>query len=409
MGKETEATCTIRTRKFLTNRLLNRKQMIVDVLHPNRATVPKTEIREKLAKMYKTTGDVVFCFGFKTHFGGGKTTGFALVYDTLDYAKKIEPKYRLVRQGLLEVKRTARKQRKERKNRMKKARGTAKAKMAAATKKRECLSLHVGGAGVRVGAACWELFCLEHGIASSGLLTTPREEHRGEALTAFFTETEAHHYTPRALLVDLESSAIDDIRRSDCRDLFPPDVLIAGKEDAGDCFARAYHNAGSTLITQTVMERLRLMTDECDSFQGFLLYHSLGGGTGSGLTAAVTEELAVEYPKLTTISYAVFPSDSRCFASPVQPYNCVLSAHASLPHTDCTFLLDNNALFNMCSMQGEISQPSLADLNSVIAQVVSSVTLALRFSGGILESLNEFPINLVPFPRLHFPLSRTPL
>ncbi|XP_063883672.1 small ribosomal subunit protein eS24-like [Scylla paramamosain] len=135
MGKETEATCTIRTRKFLTNRLLNRKQMVVDVLHPNRATVPKTEIREKLAKMYKTTGDVVFCFGFRTQFGGGKSTGFALVYDTLDYAKKIEPKYRLVRQGLLEVKKTARKQRKERKNRMKKARGTAKAKMAAATKK----------------------------------------------------------------------------------------------------------------------------------------------------------------------------------------------------------------------------------------------------------------------------------
>lgn len=40
-----------------------------------------------------------------------------------------------LQQGLLEVKKTARKQRKERKNRMKKARGTAKAKLAAATKK----------------------------------------------------------------------------------------------------------------------------------------------------------------------------------------------------------------------------------------------------------------------------------
>ena len=51
--------------------------------------------------MYKTTADVVFCFGFRTQFGGGKTTGFALIYDTLDYAKKIEPKYRLVRVSLL--------------------------------------------------------------------------------------------------------------------------------------------------------------------------------------------------------------------------------------------------------------------------------------------------------------------
>ena len=47
--------------------------------------------------MYKTTPDVVFCFGFKTQFGGGRTTGFALIYDSLDVAKKNEPKFRLVR------------------------------------------------------------------------------------------------------------------------------------------------------------------------------------------------------------------------------------------------------------------------------------------------------------------------
>ncbi|XP_037781241.1 40S ribosomal protein S24-like isoform X1 [Penaeus monodon] len=137
MGKESEPKATVRTRKFMTNRLLNRKQMVVDVLHPGRSTVPRNEIRTKLAKMYKTTSDVVFPFGFKTAFGGGKSTGFALIYDTLDYAKKLEPKYRLERQALIEVKKTARKQRKERKNRMKKARGTAKAKLASATKKKK--------------------------------------------------------------------------------------------------------------------------------------------------------------------------------------------------------------------------------------------------------------------------------
>lgn len=70
---------------------------VVDVLHPGRATVPKTEIREKLARMYKTTPDVIFCFGFRTQFGGGKTTGFGLIYDTLENAKRFEPKYRLAR------------------------------------------------------------------------------------------------------------------------------------------------------------------------------------------------------------------------------------------------------------------------------------------------------------------------
>merc|ERR1719402_1520976 len=90
----------------------------------------QTEIRERLAKAYKVTADIIFCFGFRTHFGGGKTTGFALIYDTLDKAKKFEPKYRLARHGLVaETKRAGRKQRKERKNRQKKVRGTAKTKV----------------------------------------------------------------------------------------------------------------------------------------------------------------------------------------------------------------------------------------------------------------------------------------
>ena len=67
------------------------------MLHPGRANVPKNELREMLAKMYKTTEDVIVCFGFRTDFGGGKSTGFALIYDSMDFLKKNEPKYRLIR------------------------------------------------------------------------------------------------------------------------------------------------------------------------------------------------------------------------------------------------------------------------------------------------------------------------
>ncbi|CAK9297145.1 unnamed protein product [Gordionus sp. m RMFG-2023] len=131
-----ETTATIRTRKFMTNRLLSRKQMVVDILHPGKATMPKVEIRDKLAKMYKCTSDLVFVFGVRSKFGGGKSTGFALIYDTLDLAKKMEPKYRLQRQGLYEKPKSGRKQRKERKNRQKKVRGTAKAKVGSAAAKK---------------------------------------------------------------------------------------------------------------------------------------------------------------------------------------------------------------------------------------------------------------------------------
>ncbi|KAJ2160617.1 ribosomal 40S subunit protein S24B [Coemansia sp. RSA 552] len=122
------STVTIRTRKFMTNRLLQRKQMVVDVIHPGLANLSKAEVAEKLSKLYKSEAELVFPFGFRTQFGGGRSSGFVLIYDSMDAAKKFEPKYRLARKGHASVTRTARKQRKERKNREKKLHGTEKKK-----------------------------------------------------------------------------------------------------------------------------------------------------------------------------------------------------------------------------------------------------------------------------------------
>ena len=90
----------------MANCLLQSKQMVIDVLHPGKATVPMTEIWENLAKMYKTTPEVIFVFGSRTNFSGGKITGFGMIYDSLDYTKKNEAKHRLSRHGLYEKKRT---------------------------------------------------------------------------------------------------------------------------------------------------------------------------------------------------------------------------------------------------------------------------------------------------------------
>merc|ERR1712070_308294 len=121
-------TCTIRTRKFLTNRLLGRRQFICDVIHPGKANVSKAELREKLGKMYKVSDlNAISLFGFKTAYGGGRSTGFGLIYDSLQVAKKFEPRHRMVRMGLATGKEGGRKGRKERKNRAKKVRGLKKA------------------------------------------------------------------------------------------------------------------------------------------------------------------------------------------------------------------------------------------------------------------------------------------
>jgi len=135
--KGEEKKCTIKTRKFMVNPLLSRKQFIVDVIHPGRASVSKKELQAKLAQIYKIEDlQRIFLYGFKTAFGGGRSTGFSLIYDTVPLAKKFEPKYRLIKQGLVTATATGRKQRKERRNRAKKVRGKKKAKAATATAKK---------------------------------------------------------------------------------------------------------------------------------------------------------------------------------------------------------------------------------------------------------------------------------
>merc|ERR1719506_2139201 len=137
-----KGTITIRPRKFLTNRLLQRRQMILDVHHPRMATPDKDTLKNMIAeylskaKGHKASAEATVLFGMKTKFGGDRSTCFALAYDSVDAAKKHEPKHRLIRSGHEEAPalKTGLKQRKEKKNREKKFRGTKKEKRVRAAK-----------------------------------------------------------------------------------------------------------------------------------------------------------------------------------------------------------------------------------------------------------------------------------
>ena len=98
--------------------------MIVDVIHPGRANVAKSELCDLLAGMYKSDTKLTLLFGFRTKFGGGKSTGFCVIYDNEESMIKFEPKHRLVRKGVVEKKEKSRKAIKEAKNKGKKVRGT---------------------------------------------------------------------------------------------------------------------------------------------------------------------------------------------------------------------------------------------------------------------------------------------
>ncbi|KAI8089757.1 tubulin alpha-1 chain [Halteromyces radiatus] len=267
---------------------------------------------------------------------------------------------------------------------------------------REIISVHVGQAGIQIGNACWELYCLEHGLQPDGHFMEDNSSESNDAMQTFFSEANGRKYVPRTVMVDLEPTVVDEVRTGTYRQLFHPEQLISGKEDAANNYARGHYTVGKEMV-DSVLDRIRKLADNTNGLQGFLVFHSFGGGTGSGFGSLLMERLSVDYGKKSKLEFSVYPAPQVSTAV-VEPYNSILTTHTTLEHSDCSFMVDNEAIYDICRRNLDIERPTYSNLNRLIAQVVSSITASLRFEGSLNVDLAEFQTNLVPYPRIHFPL-----
>ena len=194
----------------------------------------------------------------------------------------------------------------------------------------------------------------------------------------------------------------DEVRTGTYRQLFHPEQLITGKEDAANNYARGHYTIGKEIV-DLVLDRIRKLADQCTGLQGFLIFHSFGGGTGSGFASLLMERLSVDYGKKSKLEFSIYPAPQVSTAV-VEPYNSILTTHTTLEHSDCAFMVDNEAIYDICRRNLDIERPTYTNLNRLIGQIVSSITASLRFDGALNVDLTEFQTNLVPYPRIHFPL-----
>ncbi|KAJ8955647.1 hypothetical protein NQ314_006865, partial [Rhamnusium bicolor] len=102
-----------------------------------------------------------------------------------------------------------------------------------------------------------------------------------------------------------------------------------------------------------------------------------------GFTSLLMERLSVDYGKKSKLEFAVYPAPKIATAV-VEPYNAILTTHTTLEHSDCVFMVDNEAIYDICRRNLDIPRPG--------------------FDGAMNVDLTEFQTNLVPYPRIHFPL-----
>ncbi|CAJ1405553.1 unnamed protein product [Effrenium voratum] len=255
------------------------------------------------------------------------------------------------------------------------------------------------GCGNQIGAKFWEVIADEHGIDPTGTYHGDSDLQL-ERINVYFNEATGGRYVPRAVLMDLEPGTMDSVRAGPFGQLFRPDNFVFGQTGAGNNWAKGHYTEGAELI-DSVLDVVRKEAEGCDCLQGFQLCHSLGGGTGAGMGTLLISKVREEYPDRIMETFSVIPSP-KVSDTVVEPYNAVLSFHQLVENSDESFLLDNEALYDICFRTLKLTTPTYGDLNHLVSAAMSGVTCCLRFPGQLNCDLRKIAVNLVPFPRLHF-------
>ncbi|KAL3908995.1 MAG: hypothetical protein SGARI_002811, partial [Bacillariaceae sp.] len=217
---------------------------------------------------------------------------------------------------------------------------------------REIITLQVGQCGNQIGSEFWKQLCLEHGINPDGTLKDPwmdasnngvvnntytgppsvRQPHTpgpmGSNMTTassvaphnnhgygsatagtmngvvddrqgvFFYQSDDDRYIPRALLLVLEPRVVNKVAHvGQYRNLFNPENLFIAEDGggAGNNWASGYRQGAEHY--EYVLDMIDRESDNSDSLEGFIMTHSIAGGTGGGMGSYLLERLNDHFPK----------------------------------------------------------------------------------------------------------------
>ena len=224
----------------------------------------------------------------------------------------------------------------------------------------------------------------------------------------------------RALLVDMECGPLQETMRSSLGSLFDETQFVMDVYGSGNNFAHGFAEYGPRYRSQ-FEEALARIAEKCDSLQSFILTHSLGGGTGSGVGSYLLGVLQDHYPVVTRFTTSVFPAEDDDVVT--SPYNSILAAAQLIEHADCSFPLDNLALQSFAQLEVDARKKRDGDrseatskptkrggrgfdsMNNSAALMLCHLTASARLPGQLNVDLNEISTNLVPFPRMPFLLT----
>eukprot|EP01084_Bolivina_argentea_P215607 366066_1 len=285
----------------------------------------------------------------------------------------------------------------------------------------EIIFLQIGQCGNHLGQQFWNTIRNEHKLDAEGMFIGDyRNKYLDkiyfEKINSYFKErgsesignmsipqqfNSKHIYTPRAILIDDDPQIIDEILASSMGKLFNANNFISGSGFASNRWTEHYYLSDTDIIDNT-MNIIQTELETCDYFQGFQLCHSIGGGTGGGITSLLLNKLHDFYPNTTNQTFTVHPSFIK---SNIESYNAVLSMNQLIENANQTFVIDNDALRNISQTVLNQKEPTYSDLNWIAHLAMNHSTATFRYDINwypLNRTIRNMGINLVPFEKLHF-------
>ncbi|KAH9385626.1 tubulin gamma [Nematocida major] len=260
------------------------------------------------------------------------------------------------------------------------------------------ITLQVGQCGNQIGSEFWEKVCTEHGISDTGEVMCDRGNDRKD--TFFYESYDGRHF-PRGILIDLEPRVVSSITQEKPH-LFSPENIWVGAESrgAGNVWSSGYQQGKEN--QEFLLEMIHKEAESSDLLDGFILFHSVGGGTGSGLGSYLLEEIRDRLPKKAVQTVSIFPNNSEMSESVVQPYNTILTLRRLMQQADGVIAMDNGSLSSVIGDTLKVSTPTMAHTNKLASSVAAASTSTLRFPGSRFSDISTLLAMASPITGCHF-------
>ncbi|CDW90712.1 tubulin beta-1 chain [Stylonychia lemnae] len=266
---------------------------------------------------------------------------------------------------------------------------------------KEIINIGIGNYGIQIANEFLEELCIDHDIGLDGVKKPLSEKDQQlDYPNIYFEELSSGKFISRSLLIDTDSTKIENVRSGKMRQLQSIDNYSCLKSGGSGNYAKA-RNAYEDGLIDSFQDKLRKLVEGCDKFQAFQVQYATGGGTGSGLGSKITEHLSAEYPGELVQTFNLL-SNGKLQERSLETYNTVLGFNSLVQNVQSTVLFDNHSLFNLCQRQFKLPKPNIEDVNYLMTQYMTTITSAIRFPSKQINDFRKMATSTVPFPRMHF-------